>query len=119
MLNDFLAEVKDPEGGIISPQRLSAALHLPLAELSRVTGLHRNTLRTRPGSPKVQSRLGVVAQVVATAAELTGDVGRAGIWFKHQPLAGFDNKTAEELVAAGHGQAVLDHLAILHHGGHA
>jgi hypothetical protein len=36
-----------------------------------------------------------------------GDRGRAEHWFKNQPLAEFDGKTAAELVADGRGADVL------------
>jgi hypothetical protein len=48
--------------------------------------------------------------ILAKAAELGGDPGKAVIWFRHQPIVAFGNRTAEELVAAGRGDAVLDHL---------
>jgi uncharacterized protein (DUF2384 family) len=119
MLSPFLAEVMEPQKGVISPQRLSSTLHISLAQLSRLTQLHRNTLTRHPESPEVQQRLGEVARIVALAAELVGDRQRAIVWFRHQPLSGFDNKTAEELVAAGHADAVLEHLAMLSDGVYA
>jgi len=47
------------------------------------------------------------------------DLAKAAIWFRHQPLSGFDGQTAEELVAAGHAQAVVTHLAMLRDGVYA
>ncbi len=119
MLSAFLDDIRDPKRGIISPERVSSALHLPMTRLAEIAHVHRNTLAQRPDSPAVQERLGAVARVVATAADLLGgDTGRAVIWFKHQPLAGFDGKTAEELVADGHSRAVLTHLETLRDGGY-
>jgi uncharacterized protein (DUF2384 family) len=64
--------------------------------------------------------LGEVARVLAVATELLGgDVSRAVIWFRFQPLAGFDGKTAVELVEAGHTAAVLEHLEMLRDGVYA
>lgn len=119
MLSPFLAEVMEPHKGVISPHRLSSTLHISLAQLSRLTQLHRNTLTRHPESPEVQQRLGEVARIVALAAELVGDRQRAIIWFRYQPLSGFDHKTAVELVAAGHADAVLEHLAMLSDGVYA
>ncbi|MBV9249807.1 MAG: DUF2384 domain-containing protein [Acetobacteraceae bacterium] len=82
--------------------------------------VHRNTLARAPASPKVQARLGDVMRVLTDAAELLGnDLGKAVVWFLHQPLAGFDGQTAQELVTAGQAQAVLTHLAMLRDGGYA
>jgi uncharacterized protein (DUF2384 family) len=119
MLSPFLTEVMEPQNGTISPQRLSHVLHISLVRLSELTRLHRNTLTRNPDSPEVQQRLGDVARILTQAADLVGDDQRAIIWFRHQPLSGFDHKTAEELVAAGHADAVLEHLAMLSDGAYA
>jgi hypothetical protein len=59
-------------------------------------------------------------RILAEAAELLGDdADKAVLWFRHQPLAGFDHQTAEELVTAGHARAVLTHLAMLREGAYA
>ncbi len=119
MLSEFLEEVIEPGQSFLSPQRMSRVLCIPLSELARVTHLHRNTLARQPRSDRVQTRLGEIASIISFAAELVGDTSRAIIWFRHQPLKGFDHKTAEQLVAAGHGAAVRKHLEILAEGGHA
>lgn len=119
MLSTFLTEVMEPQKGVISPQRMSSVLHISLSRLSQLTKLHRNTLTRNPDSPEVQQRLGEMARIISQAAELIGDQQRAIIWFRHQPLSGFDNKTAEELVAAGQAEAVLAHLAMLNDGVYA
>jgi len=116
LLSDFLSTVTEPRKGFISPQRMSQALRMPISDLSRVTHLHRNTLAVKPDSPKVQDQLGRIARIVATAAEMTGDTGQAIVWFRHQPLSGFDGRTAQELVEAGHADAVLAHLDMLRDG---
>lgn len=118
MLTEFLEAVTDERYGV-SPRRLSEALRIRVGELSRITHLHRNTLARSPGSPKVQDKLGEIAHIVALAAELTGDTARAVVWFRHQPLAGFDDKTAEQLVEDGQARAVLKHLEMLRDGGYA
>lgn len=107
-------------GGYISPQRLADALHVPLSRIAWLARVHRNTLARHPASPITQERLGEVARIIATAADLLGhDQDRAIVWFRHQPISGFDGRTAEELVAAGHADAVAAHLEILREGGYA
>ena len=64
MLSPFLAEVMEPQLGLISPQRLSSMLHISLARLSELTQLHRNTLTRHPESPEVQQRLGEVVRII-------------------------------------------------------
>lgn len=119
MLSRFLANVTDPRGGGVAPDRIAGALKMSVADMARVTRLHRNTLTRKPQSPSVQARVGEVARIVAAAAELIGDDERAAVWFRHQPLAGFAGRTAEELVSAGHADAVLKHLDQLADGGYA
>jgi uncharacterized protein (DUF2384 family) len=107
MLAAFLDDIR--EGDMIAPKRMAARLHLPVTRLSRLARLNRNTMVSRPQSPAVQAKLGEIARIIARAAELSGDEGRAIIWFKHQPIAGF-GKTAEQLVEDGHAEAVMEDL---------
>ncbi|MDQ2861151.1 MAG: MbcA/ParS/Xre antitoxin family protein [Pseudomonadota bacterium] len=119
MLSRFLAKAADPKGGGLSPSRVGGALKMSVADLSRVTRLHRNTITRTPGSPSVQARVGEIARIVTAAAEIVGDDAKAAVWFRHQPLMGFGGQTAEELVSAGHADAVLNHLDTLTDGGYA
>src|SRR5665213_4604190 len=107
MLSAFLAKVADPQAGGVSPGLIGRVLKMSVSDMSRLTRLHRNTLTRTPQSPLVQDRVGEVARILAAAADLVGDEGKAAVWFRHQPLAGFSGRTAEELVAAGHADAVL------------
>jgi hypothetical protein len=120
MLVTPLEAVYDPRLSGISPEKVAATLHVSLTDIARIADVHRNTLTRAPASPKVQSRLGEVMRILTDAADLlSGDLGRAVVWFRYQPLAGFDGQTAEELVGAGRAAAVLTHLAILREGGYA
>jgi uncharacterized protein (DUF2384 family) len=120
MLSPPLEAVYDPCLHCISPEKVAATLHVSLAEVARIVDVHRNTLACAPASPKVQARLGEVMRILAEAADLLGgDVGKAALWFCHQPLAGFDGRTAEELVGAGHAAAVVTHLGMLRDGSYA
>lgn len=105
MLASFLDTIRD--GDMIAPRRMAERLRVPMTQLSKLAHVNRNTLADRPGSPAVQARLGQIARIITRAADLSGDEGRAIIWFRHQPIPGFGNKTAEELVEAGQGDAVM------------
>jgi hypothetical protein len=119
-LSAFIDSVTDARQGMISPRRVGDALHMSLAEVARLAKVHRNTLRQKPDSPIVQERLGEVARIITAAAELMeADPHRAVVWFRHQPLAAFDGRTAAELTADGHGNAVLTHLEMLRDGVYA
>ena len=94
---------------MIAPRRMAERLRLPLILLAKLAQVNRNTMAAKPGSPAVQAQLGEIAQIIARAAELSGDEGHTIIWFRHQPLPGF-SKTPEQLVEEGHAALVLRDL---------
>ena len=114
MLTALLADIRERD--FVSPQRMSRRLRLSLADLAKLAHIHRNTLTQRPDSPLVQKSLEPVVRILAAVEQLTGDPDRAIIWFRHQPIAGYDGQTALELVEAGHADAVLAHLEDLRDG---
>lgn len=119
MLSLALEKMTDEREGVLRPERMAALLRMSMSDLASLTGLHRNTLTMRPQAPAVQGKIGMIARILASAAELSGSEGKAIVWFRHQPLAGFDGRTAAELVAAGQSNAVLAHLEMLRDGVYA
>jgi uncharacterized protein (DUF2384 family) len=117
MLNAFLTEISERD--FVSPVRMSARLRLPLGELARLAHVHRNTLTRHPDSQAVQQSLQPVVRILTVAEELTGNADQAILWFRHQPIAGHDGKTALQLVEKGHAPAVLKHLEDLRDGNYA
>lgn len=107
MLAAFLDDIRD--GDLIAPKRMAERLRLPLTRLSKLAHINRNTMTSRPDSPAVQEKLGQIARIIARATDLSGEEGRAIIWFKYQPIPGW-GKTAEELVEEGRADAVLEDL---------
>ena len=103
------------ENGLISPRLLGERLGVTGAELARLAGLDRKTM-TRSPSPIVQRRLGEIAHILARAERLACDPQRCVIWFRFQPIGGFDNCTPADLVATGHAARVLEHLEDLAEG---
>lgn len=94
----------------LSARRVSEKLGLPLTELAAMIGVARTTLTAKSGQRKVDSALSPLVRIIAMAAEMAGDEGRAAIWFKHQPLPGWGGKTALDLVREGKSDRVLDYL---------
>jgi uncharacterized protein (DUF2384 family) len=117
LLNAFLTDISERD--FVSPVRMSARLRLPLGELARLAHVHRNTLTRHPDSQAVQQSLQPVVRILSVAEELTGNADKAILWFRHQPIAGHDGKTALQLVEEGHAQAVLKHLEDLRDGNYA
>lgn len=59
----------------------------------------------------IQSSIPPIQQVVAAATAVSdGDLEAAILWYRNEPLAPFDYKTAESLVAEGRAADVLDLL---------
>jgi hypothetical protein len=82
---------------------------------AHLTGLHRNTLRN-PASERLQQKLREMAKAILAAADLTGDIHRALYWYSNEPIGDYGYKTAAELVAAGHAEAVMAYLRDLENG---
>lgn len=107
MLAAFLDDIR--KNDLIAPHRLAERLRLPLSRLAKIAHVNRNTMAARPESPAVQAKLGQIASIIARAAELSGDEGKAIIWFKYQPMASW-GRTAEEVVELGYADAVFEEL---------
>jgi hypothetical protein len=115
MMSGFVQSLQEPRSPYISPKRFSAALGVQVASLADLTGVHRNTLRN-PASERVQGKLREIVKVITMAASLTGDLNKAIYWFRNEPIADYDHKTAAELVAGGQLEAVLSYLRDLENG---
>jgi hypothetical protein len=114
-ISGFVESLQEPRTPYISPKRFSAALGVQVAGLAHLAGVHRNTLRN-PGSERLQDKLREMVRVISAAATLTGDVTKAIFWYRNEPIADYDHKTAAELVAEGHAAAVMAHLRDLENG---
>ena len=115
MTSRFVESLQEPRTPYISPKRLSAALGVQIANLAALTGVHRNTLRN-PGSERVQTKLREMVKAITAAAAVTDDIAKAIYWFRNEPIADYDHKTAAELVADGRLEAVLSYLRDLENG---
>ena len=114
-VSGFVESLQEPRTPYISPKRFSAALGVQVASLAGLAGVHRNTLRN-PASERLQDKLREMVRVISAAATLSGDVSKAIFWYRNEPIADYDHKTAAELVAQGHSDAVMTHLRDLENG---
>ncbi|MFZ0204789.1 MAG: hypothetical protein WAL59_01445 [Roseiarcus sp.] len=115
MTSRFVESLQESRTPYISPKRLSAALGVQVANLAALSGVHRNTLRN-PGSERVQTKLREMVKAITAAAAVTDDIAKAIYWFRNEPIADYDHKTAAELVADGRLEAVLSYLRDLENG---
>jgi hypothetical protein len=111
----FVDYLKDPEtvAPVLSPKRFSQALHIDLQTLADQAHVHRNTISRAPNSRGVQDFLREALRIIKAATDLTGDIHRALFWYRTEPLAVFDYKTAERLVSEGRTDDVLRYVTSL------
>lgn len=115
MLSSYIDRVTDDKG-LFRPERICDSLRMRMQDLALLVHLRVSTLTGNPERPNIQTSLGEIARIIVTASEMLGSEGKAIIWFRFQPLTGFDGKTAAELVRDGQVEVVLTHLEMLREG---
>ena len=115
VVSKFVDSLQEPRTPYISPTRFSEVLGVKVMALAELTGVHRNTLRN-PSSERLQLKMREMIKVISAAAELTGDIHKAIYWYRNEPIADYDHRTAAELVADGHADAVLAYIRDLENG---
>ena len=115
----FLSEVTGEKG--VSPDRLSAALHITKSELALAAGLSRDAVSKAARSQSVvtQARLREVSDIINRVIPWAGSELAAYAWYRSQPLPSFGDATAEELVRQGLGEKVRAYLGRIAAGGFA
>ncbi|WP_181258976.1 DNA-binding protein [Nitrosospira multiformis] len=97
-------------------QRVAEALSLPLQELATTAGVHRNTIRSHPESPKLQHYLREMLRVMSAASASQSDFNRVLFWFKNVPISSFNHKTALQLIAEGRTDDIVAYLESIQSG---
>lgn len=115
---EFLFSLSDSEAPTpaLSPQLFSVALQIDMQSLAEQAHVHRNTLRRAPNTAAVQRHLREAVKAIKAAYCINGDIGKALIWYRNDPIEVFGFKTAEELVSAGRTEDLLTYLASLQAG---
>ncbi|KVF69493.1 hypothetical protein WS75_26145 [Burkholderia sp. FL-7-2-10-S1-D7] len=114
----FMASLREPTSiaPIISARRFAIALHIDMQTLARLAHVHRNTVSRLAGSESVQKFLRDALRIIRAATDISGDVQKALYWYRNDPLATFDYKTAEQLVSEGRAEYLLRYIAALETG---
>ena len=115
----FLSEITGEKG--VSPDRLSAALHITKSELALAAGLSRDAVSKAARSQSVvtQARLREVSEIINRVIPWAGSELAAYAWYRSEPLPSFGDATAEELVRQGLGEKVRAYLGRIAAGGFA
>ena len=114
----FMDALRDVDEGatVLSARRFSDALRMELQTLADQAKVHRNTVARAPGSKGVQDYLRQALRVIKAATDLNGELRKALFWYRNDPIAVFDYKTAETLVADGRADDVVRYIETLEAG---
>ena len=75
-----------------------------------LAGVHRNTLRTHPESPRLQAMLRDLMRVLSAATAIQPDPQRAIFLIKNEPVPAFRHKTLLQLIQEGRTEDAIDYL---------
>lgn len=114
----FIEFLREPgeAAPVLSAKKYVAAMAIDLQDLADQARVHRNTLSRAPTSKAVQDYLRQAVRVIKAAFDLNGDIHNALFWYRNEPLAPFDYKTAETLVADGRADDVVRYVTSLQGG---
>lgn len=107
---DVLEAVHDKGTSNLSAARVADMFGLQLQDLATMAGVHRNTLRTHPNSPKLQATLRDLMRVLSAASSMQPDMARSVFLIKNVPIPAFRHKTILQLVADGRTDDAIDYL---------
>jgi len=107
---DVLESVREAGTSRLSAANIAAILGLQYQDLATLAGVHRNTLRTHPESPRLQAALRDLMRVLSAASSVQPDAERAFFMIKNEPIPAFRHKTLLQLVQEGRTEDAIDYL---------
>ena len=115
-----LISLMDERGGV----RVEAAAEtfsMTKAQLADTAGLGREVFQkaSRRDSPKAQSRVREMLEIINLVQGWAGGAAQAMAWYRAEPIPAFGGRTAEALVKSGQATAVRDYIDHLATGGYA
>lgn len=117
---EFLSDVLNRNGSVRAG-RLSGRLGVSRAQLAAAAGLSGITGSgsAQLDSSETQARLRDIAEIMNRVQAWAGSEQIAFAWYRSQPLPGFGDMTAEDLVKQGRAEVVKQHLSRIAAGGYA
>lgn len=103
--------------GMLDFDGITRSFGMSKSQLAETAGLGRDTLQkdVRRRAAKTQSRVREMLEIVARIEIWAGGQTQAMAWYRSQPIAALDGRTAEALVRtgkAGDVRTYLDHIAL-------
>ena|ERR1700754_922641 len=108
--SDVLESAREAGTSHLSATNLANVFGLQQQDLATLAGVHRNTLRTHPESPKLQSTLRDLVRVLSAAVAVQPDFERAVFLVKNQPIPAFRLKTILQLLQDGRTEDAIGYL---------
>jgi len=107
---DVLESTREPGTSRFSASGVADLLGLQQQDLAELAGVHRNTLRTHPESPRLQSALRALVRVLSAATAVQPDPQRAIFLVKNEPIPAFQHKTLLQLIQEGRTEDAIGYL---------
>jgi hypothetical protein len=107
---DVLESVREADTSRFSATSIADILGMPYQDRATLAGVHRNTLRTHPESPRLQAALRDLMRVLSAATAVQPDTERAFFMVKNEPIRAFRHKTLLQLVQEGRTDDAIDYL---------
>ena len=107
---DVLESAREAGTSRLSATNIADALEMQYQDLAALAGVHRNTLRTHPESPRLQAALRDLMRVLSAATAVQPDTARAVFMVKNEPIPAFRHKTLLQLVQEGLTEDAIDYL---------
>lgn len=107
--------------GTVKVDDAAEAFRMTKAQLADTAGLAREVFQkaTRRDSPKAQSRIREMLEIITLVQAWAGGPAQAMAWYRAEPIPAFGGRTAEALVKSGQATAVRDYVDHLATGGYA
>jgi len=117
-MNNFLQDISDQEGFLI-PLSIASKLHVPIGEISRLTGLDAASFDSPSHihTESTQKRLWELLNIINKIIPWCKNIEDANVWYQNEPLSSFGKLTAMELVKQGKAKAVIQYLERIDKGG--
>ena len=106
---------------VFSPALIAGSLRTTKAEMARTLGLGQDAFsrEARVRSPKTQTRLRQMLEILNRIEAQMGSLLAAYAWFRAEPLPGFGGMTPDQLVRQGKADSVHAYLDRVLAGGYA
>lgn len=110
VLQDSTELFREPGQTYLSPARFASTLDLDLASMAAALGVHRNTMRLHPDSPRTQERMRDYNRVFMALVAIKPDVRDAAFHMKNTPIRVLGQRTLFETVQNGDTGKALRYL---------